>query len=121
MLTANILNGPICIKKDVYKRQVEAHINKFFGNYDNVFHELYSPDIHVDICVIKPTPERNYYTLVTMGAGAHRMNVPKEIQNEKLDRAEMMICLPPDWKIGDSQEDWYWPLRWLKIDRKSVV
>ncbi|CZT58029.1 Suppressor of fused protein (SUFU) [Eubacteriaceae bacterium CHKCI005] len=94
---------------------VEAHINKFFGNYDNVFHELYSPDIHVDICVIKPTPERNYYTLVTMGAGAHRMNVPKEIQNEKLDRAEMMICLPPDWKIGDSQEDWYWPLRWLKI------
>ena len=35
-----------------------------------------SPDIHVDIYIIEPTRKRNYYTLITSGMGAHRMNVP---------------------------------------------
>ncbi len=94
---------------------VESHIGQYFGKCEHVLHELYSPDIHVDICVIDPTPQHNYYTLVTMGMGAHRMNVPEELKDDKFDRAEMMICLPPDWKIGDSSETWYWPLRWLKV------
>jgi len=94
---------------------VGDHIAAGFGGYENVFHEIVSPDIHVDICAIDPTPERNHYTLVTMGMGAHRMNVPKEIRHNKLDRAELLITLPPDWKIRDSDEKWYWPIRWLKI------
>ncbi len=93
---------------------VEAHIQTHFGNYENVFHEIASPDIHVDIAVIKPTPERNYYTLVTMGMGAHRMNVPEELREKKLDRAEILVTLPPDWDINNDAEEWYWPLRWLK-------
>lgn len=97
---------------------VEAHISKYFGEYANVFHEIVSPDIHVDICIIGPTPERNHYTLVTMGMGAHRMNVPDALKKKKLDRAEILVTLPPDWKIGTEDADdeiWYWPLRWLKI------
>jgi len=117
---------------------VETHIAEHFGKYDVVMHEILSLDIHVDIALIKPTPERNYYTLVTMGMGAHRMNVPPEIakqmteQGFQIDRAELMICLPPDWKIEQAEfstapgnepeedpnhpwhENWYWPLRWLK-------
>jgi len=94
---------------------VDMHIASNFGNYENVFHEIVSPDIHVDIYIVDPTPERNYYTLVTMGMGAHRMNVPKELRKDKLDRAEIMICLPPDWDIKNDDERWYWPIRWLKI------
>ena len=94
---------------------VESHIAARFGDFDNVFHELVSPDIHVDICMIEPTPERNFHTLVTMGMGAHRMNVPKELRDKKLDRAELLIALPPDWKVQDSDEKWYWPIRCLKI------
>ena len=30
---------------------VEGHIQQYFGKFENVFHELSSPDIHVDICV----------------------------------------------------------------------
>ena len=33
---------------------VEAHIQQYFGKFENVFHELSSPDIHVDICVVPP-------------------------------------------------------------------
>lgn len=52
------------------------------------FHEIVSPDIHIDVAIIEPTPERNYYTLVTMGMGAHRMSVPLSLEGENFDRAE---------------------------------
>jgi tetratricopeptide (TPR) repeat protein len=96
--------------------RLEAHIRKNFGSYKNVFHELVSPDIHVDIVVIEPTAKRNYYVLVTMGMGAHLMNIPPELKSYNLDRAELMVCLPPDWNIQNTEDEkWYWPLRWLKI------
>ena len=94
---------------------VEKHVEKYFGPVENVFHEIISPDIHVDIYIIKPGPERNYYTLVTSGMGAHRMNVPEELAEHKLERAELLICLPGDWELSSDDETWYWPLRWLKI------
>ncbi len=94
---------------------LEQHIHDYFGEIDTVMHEIASPDIHVDIYVVKPTPERNYYTLITGGMGAHRMQVPEELQEYKLERAEMMICLPPDWRLESGDEADYWPIRWLKI------
>ncbi len=106
---------------DVYTESemdtIEKHIDKCFGKVDNVFHELVSPDIHVDICIVPPTEERDYYTLVTMGMGAHRMNVPDELAEYKLERAELAIALPTNWKLDQESikdEQWYWPIRLLK-------
>ncbi|MCL2032857.1 MAG: suppressor of fused domain protein [Methanomassiliicoccaceae archaeon] len=93
---------------------VESHIAAKFGDFKNVFHEIFSPDIHVDICIVDPAPRRNYYTLVTMGMGAHRMKVPRELRGKGLDRAEVLIALPPDWDIQNEDENWYWPIRCLK-------
>ena len=97
---------------------VEGHIERYFGEVENVFHEIISPDIHVDICMVPPAEERDYYTLVTMGMGAHRMNVPEELAEYQLERAELAIALPPDWKLDqESMQDerWYWPIRLLKV------
>ncbi|MDR3205601.1 MAG: suppressor of fused domain protein [Candidatus Methanoplasma sp.] len=94
---------------------VENHIDRCFGHVENVFHELVSPDIHVDIEVVEPAPGRNFYTLVTVGMGAHRMKMPRDLRGCDLERAELLICLPPDWNIESDEERWYWPLRWLKI------
>ena len=97
---------------------IEQHIQSTFGAFDQVLHELDSPDIHVDICVVPPSERRNYYTLVTMGMGAHRMNVPKELAEYKLERAELAIALPPDWKLDEESlkdERWYWPIGLLKV------
>ena len=96
---------------------IEGHIQQYFGEFENVFHELSSPDIHVDICVVPPSKERTYYTLVTMGMGAHRMNVPEELAEYKLERAELAIALPGNWKLKREDlknERWYWPIRLLK-------
>ena len=95
---------------------VDEHITRHFGPVGKVFHELVSPDIHVDICLVEPGEGRGYYTLVTMGMGAHVMNVPPELAGQRLDRAELAIALPADWSPeGLEDERRYWPIRLLKV------
>ena len=111
---------------------IEEHIAAHFGVFHSVFHEIISPDLHIDIVIIEPQGERDYYTLVTMGMGAHRMQTPPELDEYQLERLELVICLPREWKLPTreyevtggvnpeddpehpSHENWYWPIRWLK-------
>ncbi len=109
----NFKNSSLEMYEEDELEVVESHIEKEFGKFANVYHELISPDIHVDICIINPTEERNYYTLVTMGMGAHKMNVPDDYAHRS--RAELCIYLPSNWKMDNNDEKWYWPMRWLKI------
>ncbi|MEG0592910.1 MAG: suppressor of fused domain protein [Coprobacillus sp.] len=94
--------------------ELEEYIADNFGDFKEVFHEIASPDIHVDIAVIEPNEKDDYYKLMTMGMGAHRMNVPAEFDEYKLNYAELMICLPKEWDIQSDDENKYWPIRWLK-------
>lgn len=93
---------------------IEEHIKEYFGDFPTIFHELVSPDIHCDIYIVPPTEKRNYYTLITVGMGAHLMDIPKELDAEELGRAELLICLPADWKVGENAEEWFWPISLLK-------
>lgn len=92
----------------------QKFIKEQFGDYEEVIHEIVSPDIHLDIIVIPPTKENNYYKLITMGMGAYKMNVPKELKKHKLERAELALFLPPNWNIKSKKEEDYWPIRQLK-------
>jgi len=94
---------------------LEEYISEKFGKFDSVYHEIMSPDIHVDIVIIEPKDGHDYYTLITMGMGAHKMNVPKDLAEQKLNYAEIVVNLPKDWQVKNDKEEWYWPLRWLKI------
>lgn len=93
---------------------IEAHINEHFGESDSVFHEIVSPDIHLDLYLVEPSKERPYYTIVTVGMGAYEMNVPEELLDYQMQRAELVICLPPTWEFKSDKERDYWPLRLLK-------
>lgn len=93
---------------------LEQHISEHFGAIQQVICETVSSDIHVDLAVIEPTEERDYYTICTMGMGAHRMNVPYEMRGHGLDRAELFMTLPKNWKLDREDEKEMWPLRWLK-------
>lgn len=95
-------------------KQFDQFIRSNFGDYSDVMHEVYSPDIHLDIIVIPPTEENNYYKLITMGMGAYKMKVPSEFKNKEIERAELVIYLPPTWNIKSSDEKDYWPIRCLK-------
>jgi len=95
--------------------KIEQHIERYVGRYDKVYHEIISDAVHIDVHVVNPTPERNYYTLVTSGMSDRPMRAPKGA--EAFRYAELVICLPPDWPLDDASlknEDNYWPIRWLK-------
>lgn len=99
--------------------EVTDFIEDTFGEFQFVMHEVVSPDIHLDIAIIPPAEGRNYYILCTMGAGAHRMNVPDQYryENHIAERIELLIYLPADWELSEenmNDERNYWPVRLLK-------
>ena len=56
--------------------------------------------------------------------GAHKMEVPDELKNEQLERAELLINLPAGWQLDEESlkdEKWYWPIRFLKFMARSPV
>ncbi len=94
--------------------EYEKYIETQFGEISFVFHEICSPDVHLDIIVIEPNEQSNYYKLITMGAGAYKMNVPSELHQYNLERAEFMMFLPPEWDVKSSDNKYYWPIKQLK-------
>ena len=94
--------------------ELDSFICDMFGDYKNVFHEIASPDIHLDVCIVEPTEEDPYYKLVTMGAGAYKMNIPEKWKKYELDYAEYVIYLPKEWNLDSGEETDYWPIRTLK-------
>lgn len=107
--------GPLYWYTEQEMAQYEKYIEENFGKFDQVLHEIVSPDIHVDIIVVPPTDEAPYYKLITMGMGAYQMKVPPELKQHELERAELVIYLPPDWNVGSGKEEDYWPIRYLKV------
>jgi len=94
---------------------ISEHVEKYIGKIDNVIHEIISDLVHLDILVVHPTVERNYYTFITCGMSNLPMTVPEGADNYKY--AELMLCLPSDWNVSQDafdNEDNYWPIYWLK-------
>ncbi|MBK1789629.1 suppressor of fused domain protein [Persicirhabdus sediminis] len=94
---------------------ISQHIEKHIGPVANVFHELISDAVHIDIHIVEPSAERNFYTLVTSGMSDKAMETPEQCAD--CQYTELMICLPADWPM--SQEEWkdtanYWPVHMLK-------
>ena len=94
--------------------KISEYIEQQYGEIELVAHEMESSDIHCDIAIVSPSEEQPYYKLVTMGAGAYKMNIPKGLKSDVCDRAEYVIFLPCDWKLKSDKEEDYWPLRMLK-------
>jgi hypothetical protein len=98
-------------------QKISEYIERFVGTPSGVFHELVSDLVHVDVHVVPPGGQRNYYTLVTSGMSDRPMAAPEECQEYRY--AELVICLPPTWRL--TQEDggvcptrtstWPWPRR----------
>lgn len=112
---------PIYLYTREDETEYEKYIKDSIGEFDKVYHELYSPDIHVDILIIPPTEKQNYYKLVTMGMGAYKMNVPDIIKGQGYDRAELVMYLPPDWNLKFKTEEDGWVIRQLKLIARTAI
>ena len=97
---------------------IDAHLRAFVGEAAEVFHELVSDIVHIDVHIIAPSSRRDCYTLVTSGMSDLPMTTPQGA--EELRYAELLISLPKTWmpgslSIADLQnESLYWPIRLLK-------
>lgn len=92
---------------------ITEHIENHIGPISGIIHQIISENVQIDIYVIEPTQERNFYTLVTSGMSDRPMT---NNQGEDFYFAELMLALPPNWKLDeDSWEDHdnYWPIQWL--------
>lgn len=95
---------------------VKVHIDQQFGVYTQLLTDNSDPDYPLEIAVIPPRLEHDYYTLVTVGLSRHRMGFPEERREEKLERAELLINLPRDWRLTKAdcrEERWNWPIRMM--------
>lgn len=94
---------------------ISDHITLHIGEIAFVFHEIVSPLVHIDVHVVGPTPQRDYYTLVTSGMSDRPMSTPDSAHD--FCYAELMLSLPPTWLLSKEafkDECNYWPIRLLK-------
>lgn len=105
---------PMYLYTEEELNEYEEHVSRCFGECKEVFHEIVSPDIHLDVILVPPSEEAQYYKLVTMGAGAYKMNVPPELSEYHLNYAEYVLYLPADWDVRSGDPISYWPLGLIK-------
>lgn len=113
--------GPRYLYTEDEIAELDKYIEDSFGSYENVFHEIVSPDIHLDVCIVSPSDDKPYYKLVTMGAGAYAMNIPKQWEKYDIAHAEYIIYLPKGWNIQSNDEKDYWPMRVLKSTARLPI
>ena len=114
MIIGKYLENPALYSPNELER-LDNHIEKYFGKATTVVHEFFSEDIHVDVSIIPPHEEHNYYTLVTTGMGAFSMKIPSEYQEDGLpSRIELMMCLPPEWNLESKESQENWPVELLR-------
>lgn len=114
-------NKPLELYTDEQREAIEKHIEKYFGEIITVFSEKVPEYVKLSVNVIPPSRKQPYYTLVTCGMGAHIMNVPSELKDKHLERAEFVICLPPNWDINSEEFKYYWPLKILSLLAKLPI
>lgn len=95
---------------------VDEHIACYLGEVTGVWHEIISDLVHIDVHVVGPSAEHDYYTLVTSGMSDRPMTVPAGTDVPEF--AELMVHLPADWPLTQdafADERHYWPIRLLKM------
>lgn len=93
---------------------ITAHVERHFGKVDNVFHELVSDQVHLDVLVVAPTEARPYVKLVTSGMSELPMRVPDGDPSPRF--AELVLTLVPAGELSQAafaDERVYWPIRQL--------
>ena len=96
-------------------RAIEAFYTKRFGPSKDVLHEVFSPDIHIDVIPIPASKKSKLANVATMGMSAAPMNSPRGYPKY----AELTMQLPKDWQFDEKALSakggkFYWPIEWIK-------
>jgi len=97
---------------DNHQEAIADHLDQFYESQEiTVFHEMVSPDIHLDVYFID-SEKHSFNILLTSGMSLLEMTVPDAVENVELYKfAELMILLPKSIEFSktfpsDSENDW---------------
>lgn len=113
---------------------VEDHIIEHFGSISRTIPVKESENLNLRIYVIEPTKEKDFYTIVTCGMGAYKMELPDDFKDTDIDRIELLMYLSPAWNMdlalskptglitggtvtpifGSMYDEWNYPVKILK-------
>lgn len=106
----------------IYAQEVDSRFEELFpGRECRVLHEIVSDLVHIDVHVMWPTQEQNFFVVYTTGMSDLPMTPAKEVPEEHrkdLELAELYLFLPGDWPLDQDSlpsERAYWPIRALKF------
>ena len=102
---------------DILKNYVKKH----YGKSQSVYRDYSSSGVHLDIAVIPPKIGKPFYTLVTMGMGAHKMTVPDRLKKICGERTELILVLDKGWRLEEKSEEWYWPLHLMRDAARTLA
>lgn len=95
---------------------MDGHLRRCFPGWDGpVLHEHYSPLVHLDVMVVRPTADHPCLRLVTCGMAEMPMHVPPDWSDTPY--VELSIALPPNWPLSMHalrDERYSWPVRLMK-------
>lgn len=94
---------------DEERAGIESYLADAFGPVARIYYELDADTPRIDMAVCEPTEGRPLYTITTLGMGAFRQSVPKELEEKNQAFAELTMLLPANWDFERS-----WPLTMLK-------
>lgn len=114
------------VAKTKYIEEIQNYFDQQFPNREElVFHEIISEIVHIDLHIMYPKNEEDFYVVYTTGMSDLPMNIPKELKNEysHLQRSELVAFLPSSWVLEmENPSDWhendYWIFRMLKFIAK---
>lgn len=99
---------------DEAKTKLRAYITQNFGTIIKTIsdpdYDEQNYDINCEVLVVEPNENRDYYTLITLGAGAYISNAP---QGEPYS-TEFIINLPKTWNPESINEQDTAPIDWLR-------
>lgn len=101
-----------------YLNDIEEYCNETFQNRTTeVFHEIVSDIVHIDVHIMMPTEEENYYVLYTTGMSTLAMNMPEELQADykHLERAEFFLTIPGSVSLEEIKDGkYFWVVNLLR-------
>lgn len=105
----------------LYTEEIVAHFDRAFpGRVTNVFHEIFSDIVHIDVHFMEPSEEEPYRVIYTTGMSDLPMTLPPELEKEwgHLRRAELVLFLPASWPVDSKSfedDNNFWPVSLIKL------
>ena len=111
-------DGSIPEKSCVYLDEVCAHFDKLHpGRKTLVLHEIVSSFVHIDVHVMYPTAEEDFFVIFTTGMSDLPMSIPEGLGEAKdWAFAEVYMHLPSSWNPeGEMTQENFWAVELLKF------